>query len=86
MPRRGRTTRRGIRNLGKLTRSAKQAELQIFVVILKIRKVLTIKFGYQEQILNLQVRRTVWFGSRLRPCVLEHFPGDSKTEIHMSNF
>ncbi len=86
MPRRARTTRRGIRNLGKLTPNAKRPELQNFVVILKIRKVICISFSNREQILNLQVRRTVWSGSRFRLCVLEHCPDELKHAIYISKF
>ncbi len=73
-----------IRNLGKLIPNAKQPGLQNFVVILKFGKVSNISFCYREQNMNLQVRRTVWYGCRLRLCVLECFPNGSKTEIHMS--
>ncbi len=84
MLRRARTTRRGIRNLGKLIRNAKQPVLQILVVILKIRTVICISFSIREQTLNIQARRTVWFGSRLRLCVLEHFLNEFKHAEDMS--
>ncbi len=71
-------------SLGKLARNAKRPELQHFVVIIKIGNVFNIRFCYREQILNLQVRRTVWFGSRLRLCVLDFCPNGSKTVEHMS--
>ncbi len=43
-----------------------------------------ISFSIREQNLNLQVRRTVWSGSRFRLCVLDCCPNDFKPEIYMS--
>ncbi len=71
-------------NPGKLSPNAKQPGLQNFVVFLKIWKVSRINFLNREQILNLQVRRSVWFGPRLRLCVLDCCPGGLKTEIALS--
>ena len=57
--------------------------LKMLVVISKIEKVLTITFGYREQILKVQLRRTVWSGSRLRLCVVSFCTGGLKTVMHM---
>ncbi len=61
-----------------------QHELQNFVVILKIRKLICISFSIREQNLNLQVRQTVWYVSRLRLCVLDCCPGGFKHAKYMS--